>query len=64
MHLTQYLAATLSWASIMTLTGLYRSRPMDQGVAHVGVCAVGNIFIYGNSIASIFLNCFVKNGEL
>ena len=45
----------------MTLAGLYKSKPIDQGVACVGVHAVGSTFMYGNSIASMFfLNCIIK----
>ena len=45
---------TLSCGGMIMLIGLYRSNPIDWGVAHVGVRAMGNIFIYGNSTASIF----------
>ena len=36
------------------LVGLYKSNPIDQGMACVGVQVIGNIFTYGNSIASTF----------
>ena len=47
----------------MTLTELYRSRPMDWGVAHVGVHTLGSIFMYGNSIASMFSKLYYQDGE-
>ena len=56
LNATPVLIKTLSCGSMIMLTGLYRSNPMDWGVAHVGVQAVGNIFMYGNSIASILIS--------
>ena len=37
----------------------YRSNLMDWGVEHKDVQAVGNIFMYGNSIASILISASV-----
>ena len=45
---------TLSCAGTSTLVGLYKSRPTDFGIAHVSIHAVGNNFIQGSSMASIF----------
>ena len=56
LNATPVFIKTLSCGSMIMLTGLYRSTQMDQGVAHVGVQAVGNIFMYGNSIASILIS--------
>ena len=46
---------TLLCAGISTLVGLYKSRPTDLGVAHVGIHAVSNSFMQGSSMASIFI---------
>ena len=46
---------TLSCAGISILVGLYKSRPTDFGVAHVGIHAVGNSFMPGSSMASILI---------
>ena len=46
--------STLLCAGTSTLVGLYKSRPMDFGIAHVRIYAVGNNFIQGSCTASIF----------
>ena len=47
----------------MTLTGLYKSKPIDWGVAHVGIATVISIFMYGSLIASMFLKLYYQDGE-
>ena len=41
---------TLSCAGTSTLVGLYKSRPTDFGIAHVGIHAVGNNFIHREAL--------------